>query len=175
MHVQDATQGHVAAITAIYNDAVENTTAIWNDHTVDGENRSRWLADRTAAGMPVLVCSSENDEYDVLGYATYAQWRPFDGYRYTVEHSVYVREDQHGKGIGTLLMKALIERARSSRVHVMVAGIDAGNSASIALHEKLGFEVVGKMPEVGVKFGRWLDLAFLQLTLDKRHMTDVTF
>ena len=168
MRIDDATQAHVEAITAIYNDAVENTTAIWNDQTVDANNRSQWLSDRRESGMPVVVCISENDEYDVLGYATYAQWRPFDGYRLTVEHSVYVRNDQHGKGIGTQLMRVLIERAKGSGIHVMVAGIDASNEASIALHEKLGFEVVGKMPQVGVKFGRWLDLAFLQRTLDSR-------
>lgn len=168
VRIHDATADHVAAITAIYNDAVENTTAIWNDQVVDYDNRARWLMERTNAGFPVLVCSSPNDEYEVLGYATYAQWRPFDGYRHTVEHSVYVRNDQHGKGIGTMLMERLIERAQQSGVHVMVAGIDASNSASIALHEKLGFEVVGRMPQVGVKFGRWLDLAFLQRTLDDR-------
>lgn len=168
MQINNATVGHIGAITEIYNHAVEHTTAIWNDQIVDEDNRARWLAERTNAGFPVLVCSSPNDEYEVLGYATYSQWRPFDGYRHTVEHSVYVRNDQHGKGIGTMLMQSLVERAHHSDVHVMVAGIDASNSASIALHEKLGFEVVGRMPQVGVKFGRWLDLAFLQLTLDDR-------
>lgn len=168
VQIHDATADHVAAIAAIYNDAVENTTAIWNDQIVDQDNRARWLVERTNAGFPVLVCSSPINEYEVLGYATYSQWRPFDGYRHTVEHSVYVRSDQHGKGIGTVLMERLIERAQQSGVHVMVAGIDASNSASIALHEKLGFEIVGRMPQVGVKFGRWLDLAFLQRTLDGR-------
>lgn len=168
MQIRDANAEHVAAITAIYNDAVENTTAIWNDQIVDQDNRALWLVERTNAGFPVLVCSSPKDEYDVLGYATFSQWRPFDGYRQTVENSVYVRSDQHGKGIGTMLMEQLIERARQLGIHVMVAGVDASNSASIGLHEKLGFEVVGRMPQVGVKFGRWLDLAFLQRTLDGR-------
>lgn len=85
-----------------------------------------------------------------------------------MEHSVYVRADQRGRGVGIALMTALIGRARAIGKHVMVAGVEADNAASIRLHEKLGFERVGRLPQVGAKFGRWLDLAFLQLTLDAR-------
>jgi phosphinothricin acetyltransferase len=104
----------------------------------------------------------------VLGYASFGAWRAWDGYRHTVEHSVYVRTDQRGGGIGQSLMIELIDRARILGKHVMVAGIEASNDASIRLHHKLGFETVAHLKEVGTKFGAWLDLAFLQLTLDGR-------
>ncbi len=102
----------------------------------------------------------------VLGYASFGDWRPFEGFRHTVEHSVYVRSDQRGNGLGPQLMAALIERARDGGKHVMVAAIESGNSASIRLHERQGFAITGQMPQVGVKFGRWLDLTFMQLTLN---------
>lgn len=165
MEIRDARDEDVPAITAIYNDAVENTTAIWNERTVDEADRRRWLAERTGAGFPVVVADGEPGA-PILGYATYAQWRPFDGYRHTVEHSVYVAEGGRGRGTGRALMEALVERARRGGIHAMIAGVDAENAASMALHEKLGFRAVGRLDQVGSKFGRWLDLAFLQLTLD---------
>jgi phosphinothricin acetyltransferase len=113
----------------------------------------------------VLVAEAEGT---VLGYATFGDWRAWDGYRHTVEHSVYVRADRRGGGIGRALMAALIDRARGLGKHVMVAGIEAGNTGSIRLHEALGFRQVGLLPQVGAKFGVWLDLAFLQLVLDGR-------
>lgn len=164
MSIRDAASGDIAGITAIYNDAVANTTAIWNETVVDNANRVAWLQDRTKAGYPVLVAI--DDDGEVVGYASFGDWRAWDGYRHTVEHSVYVRSDQRGKGIGTVLMLALIERARQCGKHVMVAGIEAENLPSIRLHEKLGFEKAGHLRQVGTKFGRWLDLAFLQLTLN---------
>lgn len=184
MHIRDAEPGDVDGITVIYNHAVEHTTAIWNDQLVDADNRREWLTGRQAAGFPVLVAvedfaveddvadSADDPAAHVLGYATYGPYRPHDGYRHTVEHSVYVREGQQGRGIGSLLMDALIARARENRVHVIVAGIDAANTGSIRLHERLGFSRVGLLTEVGTKFGSWLDLAFLQLTLDDRAPTD---
>ena len=165
MDIRDATEPDLETITAIYNDAVENTTAIWNERLVDVDNRRKWLADRRQAGYPVIV-AVDGDE--VLGYATFGDYRPFDGYRHTVEHSVYVQSDQRGRGIGKALMVELIERARALGKHVMIAGIDASNTGSIHLHERLGFVNVGVLEQVGAKFGRWLDLAFLQLTLDDR-------
>ena len=113
------------------------------------------------------------DDGDVLGYASFGDWRAFDGYRHTVEHSVYVRADARGGGIGEALMEALIQRAKAIGKHEMVAGIEAGNTGSIRLHEKLGFEQVGLLTEVATKFGAWLDLAFLQLRLDQRTAPDL--
>ncbi|MGR3963577.1 N-acetyltransferase family protein [Pseudomonas sp. 910_23] len=161
--IRDATEHDLPAIRAIYNDAVLNTTAIWNEQPVDLANRQAWFSARQAQQYPILV-AVENDE--VTGYASFGDWRPFEGFRYSVEHSVYVRNDQRGKGLGPLLMQALIERARSCGKHVMVAAIESGNLASVHLHERLGFITTGHMPQVGIKFGRWLDLTFMQLTLN---------
>ncbi|MBK0003710.1 N-acetyltransferase family protein [Erwinia sp. S38] len=164
--IRTAVENDAAVITEIYNDAVQNTTAIWNEKTVDTGNRIQWIRDRQAAGFPVLVAVSEAG--DTIGYASYGDWRPWDGYRHTVEHSVYVHKDARGHGAGLALMSALIEHAREQGKHVMVAGIESGNRASIALHKKLGFEQSGQLHEVGMKFGRWLDLTFMQLKLDTR-------
>lgn len=164
MIIQDATTADLPAILAIYNDAVLNTTAIWNETRVDLTDCATWLAERTAAGFPVLVAHDEAGE--VAGYASYGTWRAIEGFRHTVEHSVYVRSDQRGQGLGPLLMQALIERAQAAGLHVMVAAIESGNSASIRLHKRLGFVTTGQMPQVGRKFGRWLDLTFMQLILE---------
>ncbi|WP_026623132.1 L-amino acid N-acyltransferase [Ensifer sp. WSM1721] len=161
--IRDTVEADLEAIRDIYNDAVMNTTAIWNETLVDVANRAAWLKARKAAGFPVLVAVSDAGE--VVGYASFGDWRAFDGYRHTVEHSVYVRTDQRGGGIGRALMVALIERAEALGKHVMVAGIESGNAASIRLHERLGFRQTGQMKEVGTKFGRWLDLTFMQLIL----------
>ncbi|PAU52600.1 GNAT family N-acetyltransferase [Pseudomonas indica] len=164
MHIRDATDADLAGIREIYNDAVLNTTAIWNEKTVDLANRRAWLAERNAQGYPVLVAVDEQDQ--VLGYASFGDWRTWDGYRHTVEHSVYVKNDHVGAGIGKALMRALIDRARALGKHVMVAGIESENRASIHMHQQLGFVHVGQLREVGTKFGRWLDLTFMQLIIN---------
>jgi L-amino acid N-acyltransferase len=161
--IRDATEKDLPAIRDIYNDAVRNTTAISNEQPVDLANRLAWFNARQAQGYPILV-AVENDE--VTGYSSFGDWRPFEGFRYSVEHSVYVRNDQRGKGLGPRLMQVLIERARSAGKYVMVAAIESGNQASIRLHERLGFVTTGQMPQVGIKFGRWLDLTFMQLALN---------
>ncbi|BBS37281.1 GNAT family N-acetyltransferase [Enterobacter cloacae complex sp. 2024EL-00215] len=169
MIVRHASKEDCAAIGEIYNHAVLHTAAIWNDKTVDTDNRIAWFEARTFAGYPVLV--SEEDG-TITGYASFGDWRAFDGFRHTVEHSVYVHPGHQGKGIGRTLMKALIIEARKIGKHVMVAGIEAQNHASIHLHETLGFVTTGQMPQVGTKFGRWLDLTFMQLQLDERSDPD---
>ncbi|MGF6156789.1 L-amino acid N-acyltransferase YncA [Ensifer sp. KUDG1] len=163
MLIRAAIQDDLPIICDIYNDAVANTTAIWNDTLVDVANRTAWLKARTDAGYPVLVAVS--DEGDVIGYASFGDWRAFDGYRHTVEHSVYVHKDRRGGGIGRKLMEALIAEAERLGKHVMIAGIESENAASIRLHAQLGFEDTGRLREVGTKFGRWLDLTFMQLVL----------
>lgn len=164
MLIRDAAEADLPDILEIYNHAVAHTTAIWNDTPVDLADRAAWLALRRASGHPVLVAEEAGR---VLGYSSYVPWRAFEGYRHTVEHSVYVREDCRGKGVGLALLRALVDRAREQGLHVMVAGIEAGNEASLRLHEKLGFRREGLLKEVGTKFGRWLDLAFLSLILDQ--------
>ncbi|NUB46580.1 N-acetyltransferase family protein [Fertoebacter nigrum] len=163
--LRDATPDDAAAIAAIYNDAVLHGTAIWNDVTVDEANRIAWMAARAAQGYPVIVAERGGA---VVGYASFGDWRAFDGFRGTVEHSVYVADGARGGGIGRVLLAALTDRARGCGKHVMVAAIEAGNAPSIALHRSLGFVETGVLRQVGQKFGRWLDLAFLTLQLDDR-------
>ncbi|WP_312937146.1 N-acetyltransferase family protein [Pseudomonas sp.] len=165
--IRPATPDDLPGILAIYNDAVHNTLAIWNEVPVDLANRQAWFDARQQQGYPILVAV---DDTGVLGYTSFGDWRPFEGFRLTVEHSVYIRQDQRGKGLAPQLMAALIEKARACGKHVMVAAIESGNAASIRLHERLGFAVTGQMAQVGMKFGRWLDLTFMQLQLD----TDAT-
>lgn len=167
--IRNATPADLPGILAIYNDAVLNTTAIWNEQPVDLANRQEWFDARTRQGYPILLAVNEREE--VLGYASFGDWRPFEGFCNTVEHSVYIRSDQRGQGLGPLLMQALIERAREIGKHVMVAAIESDNGASIRLHERLGFVVTGQMPQVGCKFGRWLDLTFMQLVLTPQRNT----
>jgi len=166
MIIRAAVEGDAEIIAEIYNDAVLSTTAIWNENRIDVANRIAWINSRQQAGFPVIVATDNDDT--VLGYASYGDWRPWDGYRHTIEHSVYVDKDARGKGAGAALMQGLIQLAREAGKHVMVAAIESENAASIALHKKLGFIESGRMTEVGTKFGRWLDLTFLQLRLDDR-------
>lgn len=126
VNIRPAVEKDAAEITDIYNHAVQNSTAIWNDNTVDIANRIKWLSDRQSAGFPVLVAVDEDDI--ALGYASYGDWRPWDGYRYTVEHSVYVHNAAQGKGLGLALMRSLITHATAQGKHVMVAGIESENT-----------------------------------------------
>ena len=157
-----AGEAHLPGILAIYNHAVVSTTAIWNDAVVDLENRRQWWRGRTEAGFPVLVAVAAGE---VLGYASYGPFRPFDGYRQTVEHSVYVAENARRRGVARALMGALEAEARRAGMHVMLGGIAGDNAASLRLHKELGFAETARMPEVGQKFGRFLDLVFMQKML----------
>lgn len=159
--IRPATEADLPAILVIYNDAVENTTAIWNEKPADLANRKAWFADRTGKGFPVLVAERDG----VIGYGSFGDFRPFDGYRVTVEHSVYVSKDARGQGAGETLLASLIAEAKRMQKHNMIGGIDASNAPSIALHVKFGFEEVGRMPGVGEKFGKPLDLVLMQKVL----------
>ena len=161
--IRAATEADLPTILAIYNDAVVNTAAIWNDDLVDLDNRIAWFRTRIGQGFPVLV-AVEGER--VLGYASYVYFRAFQVYRFTVENSIYVAGEARGKGAGSALLAALVEAARAQGKHMMVAGIEAGNAVSIRLHEKQGFVETARMPELGFKFGRYLDLVFLQKKLD---------
>ncbi|WBL78543.1 N-acetyltransferase family protein [Bradyrhizobium xenonodulans] len=164
--VRDATLEDAGDVLAIYNYAALNTTAVWTDGPVDLESRREWISARQQAGYPVLVAMKGRD---VVGFASFGDFRPLPGYRHTVENSVYVDERHHRAGIGRSLVAALIERAMALDKHTMIAGIEAANAGSLALHASLGFAEVARMPEVGCKFGRWLDLVFMQ----KRLASDV--
>lgn len=161
--IRDAVPADAAGILPMYNYAVRETTAIFDTRTSDFAGRQTWLAKRQGDGFPVLVAEMGGA---VVGFASFGEFRAWDGYRRTVEHSIYVDPARHRAGIGRALLSALIERARASGKHAMMAGIAAENAGSIALHEGLGFREVGRLPQVAEKFGRWLDLVFLQLLLD---------
>jgi len=157
--IVDAARPQLAGILDIYNEVIRNSTAVYSETEVTLQEREDWFEAKAAAGFPVLLA---RDESGVLGFATFGQFRAWPGYRFSVEHSVHVRADSRGRGIGRALLQELLARAASLKMHSMIAGIDADNGASIALHESLGFRVVGHFHEVGFKFGRWLDLKFLQ-------------
>jgi len=159
LQISDATEADLAGLLGIYNDVIATSTAIYSDAPVTLEERRQWWRSRTAQGYPVLAA---RDAHGVAGFATFGDFRAWPGYRFTVEHSVHVRANGRGQGIGTLLVQALLPRAAALGKHVMMAGVDADNAASIRFHERLGFERSGHLREVGYKFGRWLDLVFLQ-------------
>lgn len=164
MEIRPATVEDISTITDIYNDAILHTDVVWSDDPVDVEDRIAWLHAHEEAGEPVFV--AVDPDLGVVGFATYGQWRPFAGYRHTVEHSVYVRSDARGQGLGRRLLTLLIDHARENGIHAMVAGIAAGNFTSLRLHEAFGFRTIGTFPQVGVKFGQWLDLTMMELVLD---------
>jgi phosphinothricin acetyltransferase len=160
--IRPAEERDLAGIAAIYNDAVARTTAIWNDNPVDVDNRRAYVAARRALGYPVFVADEAGA---VLGYGSFGEFRAFDGYRHTVEDSLYVAELARRRGVATALLAALVGEARALGKHVMLAAITADNAVSIRLHERQGFVIVGRLPEVGTKFGRWQDLVLMQLML----------
>ncbi|HEY9657011.1 MAG TPA: N-acetyltransferase family protein, partial [Allocoleopsis sp.] len=127
------------------------------------ESMTTWFKAKEAGRFPIIGMEKDGE---LLGFASYGTFRAWPAYKYSVEHSVYVHKDHRGKGIGRKLMQALIAVARDQNYHVLVGGIEATNSASIALHQSLGFVHAGTIQQVGFKFGRWLDLAFYQLILE---------
>lgn len=149
-------------ILAIYNQVILTSTAIYTEAPVTLADRQAWFDARRQQGFPILVAA---DESGVLGFASFGDFRAWPCYRFSVEHSVHVREGQRGRGIGTNLVKALIGEAQRHGKHVLIAGIDADNRSSLAFHERLGFTRVGQFRQVGYKFNRWLDLVFLQRML----------
>lgn len=165
MFIRDADERDLQAIADIYNDAVRRSSAIFSDDQVTAADRAEWLAGRRRGGFPTLVAQIEGE---TAGFGSYGPFRAFPGYRLTAEHSLYVAPGFARRGVGRALLAALIERARAAGLHVLVGAIESGNGASIALHAALGFEEVAHLREVGAKFGRWLDVTFMQMTLDAR-------
>jgi phosphinothricin acetyltransferase len=155
---------HARAILDILNEAILNSTALYDYRPRTLDSMARWFELKAEHRFPVIGAVDDSGHF--LGFASYGTFRDRPAYKYTMEHSVYVHTQQRGRGVGRLLMQELIARARQQEVHVLVGGIDLGNSASIALHQSLGFVHTGTLPQVGFKFGRWLDLAFYQLVLD---------
>ncbi len=166
IRLRDACADDLPAMLAIYNEIVANTTAIYNDKPSSLDERREWLRGRSGGGWPVLA-ALRGDE--LVGYASFAEFRgAWPGYRHSVEHSVYVRADCRHQGIGSALVRSLLPLAAALDKHVMIGGIDAANEGSLRLHERLGFQRVAHFCEVGRKFGRWLDLVFVQRFIDAR-------
>jgi len=154
---------HSAAILDIFNEAIANSTALYDYQLRTAADMAAWFDGKARRNYPV-VCA-ENDAGELLGFASYGQFRERPAYKYTVEHSVYVDARCRGQGVGRALLGAIIEAAGKQDYHVLVGGIDAANSVSIQLHRKFGFTPCGIVRQAGFKFGRWLDLAFYQLIL----------
>lgn len=163
MDVRDATEAELPAILAIYNAAVETGDAVWRENPADLAARRSWMRERRDAGFPVLV-AMVGDE--VAGYGSFGDFRAGSGYRHTAEHSVHVAGEHRRRGAGRLLLAALIRRARALGKHALIGAVEARNEASLRLHEGLGFREVGRLAQTGAKFGRWLDLVFVELLLD---------
>ena len=163
--IRDARDADLAAMLAIYNDAVLTTTAVYDYTPRRSEQQVAWFQAKRAQSLPVLVAE---DAGTVVGFASYGPFRPWPAYLHAVENSLYVAPECRSRGIGSLLLPALTRRAADCGLHTMIAGIDATNEASLRLHAKFGFERVALFREVGWKFERWLDLAFLQLMLPGR-------
>jgi phosphinothricin acetyltransferase len=162
MIVRDATEADLPTILAITNDAIANSVALWTLTPLTLEARRNWFRDRLARDFPVLVAG---DAGEVVGFASYGEFRPYEGFKHSVEHSVYVDPAAQGRGVGRALLSALVGHATTHGKHVMIGGIEANNAASIGLHAAFGFTEVGRMPQVGRKFERWLDLVFMQKIL----------
>lgn len=160
--IRQAEESDLNDILEIYNDAILNTTALYTYKPKTLEDRKQWLRDQKKDGYPVFVWE-ENSR--VAGFSTYGPFRAYPAFKYTIEHSVYVKNEYRGRGIGNVLLKEVIEDAIKREYATIVACIDSANDKSIKMHEKLGFEYSGNIKRAGYKFGKWLNLVFLQLNL----------
>jgi L-amino acid N-acyltransferase YncA len=154
---------HSPAILDILNEAIVNSTALYDYQPRSAASMSSWFEAKAQKNFPVIGVEDESGQ--LMGFASYGTFRAWPAYKYSVEHSVYVDARHRGKGLGRTLLQALIVEAERQQYHVMVGGIDAANDISIKLHESLGFASCGIVRHAGFKFGRWLDLAFYQLIL----------
>jgi phosphinothricin acetyltransferase len=160
--IEDAAPADFEPVLAIYNEVIRNTTAVYSDTEYDAVSGREWFEKKLLSGFPFLVA---RDAAGVAGFGAFGTFRAWPCYRHSIEHSVHVRFDRRGQGVGRALLRELMARAAAMGKHVMVAAIDADNVASMRLHESLGFSRVGRFHEVGFKFGRWLDLEFLQFII----------
>lgn len=163
--IRPAVRGDLKRIQDIYNQEVIHHFANWNDYPFDEQHFHKWFDHFAQHNFPLFVVEHVESQ-DIAGYADYSSFRTITGYRHTVEHSIFIDPQYARQGLGLKLLKYLIEYAQTQDVHVMVAAIDHENTGSIKLHEKLGFQHVGYMPQVGRKKGTWRDLVLMQLMFD---------
>jgi phosphinothricin acetyltransferase len=161
--IRAATEHDLDGILTIFNQVIVTSTAVWIDDPTTKDERREWMTALLRKGYPVYVAT---DERGIAGYASFGEFRARPGYRFTVEHSIHVREGTRRSGVGSALLETLIARATEMGKHTMIGGIDAANTASLAFHARFGFREVGRLPQVGAKFGRWIDLVFVQRTLN---------
>lgn len=161
--IKEALAADAAGMLAIYNEVVETSTAIYCDDFADLDYMRAYISERESSGFPVFVARSGES---ILGYGSFGTFRGRPGYRFTVEHSVHVRADRRGQGVGAALLAALIERAKADGYHVMIGAVDSSNAGSLRFHERAGFQIHSALPQVGRKFDRWLDMTFVTLPLD---------
>ncbi len=163
--IRDATVADMAAVTTLYNALIPTTTVAWTEELEHPSTRVEWFVRQTLANHPVLVADADGV---VVGFASYGSFRGegrWPGYRSTVEHTIHVAQAAWGRGVGRQLLTELIDRAADAGIHAVVGAVDADNIESIRFHERLGFAEVARMPQVGLKFGRRLDLVLLQRVL----------
>jgi L-amino acid N-acyltransferase YncA len=163
--IRMAQPGDVPGILEIYNDAILHTTAVYTYASRTMEMMDDWFREKQDKGLPVFVAEVGGR---VAGFASYGPFRPWPAYKYSVEHSIYVHKDFRRQGIAKKLLRVLIDKAGASGFHTIVAGIDSENAVSISLHREFGFSEAGVLTQVGYKFGRWLDLQFMQLILSSQ-------
>ena len=171
MQVRPATRDDLPAIHEIYNHAVIHTTASYDYEPRSWEQRMAWFESHEQDRLPVYVAVNGSR---VLGWSSLSHFRERAGYRFTVENSVYVAESQRGRGLGSLLLPPLIDSTRALGLHTIIAAIDAQNEASIRLHAKFGFAHVGHFKQVGYKFGRWLDVVYMQYIVESTPMDNIS-
>ncbi len=164
MNLIQCDRSHAEPILAIFNDAILNSTALYEYKPRTRSTMDAWFDAKQKGHYPVIGALTETSE--LMGFASYGSFRPHPAYKYCVEHSVYVDRNFRRLGVGRRLLEEIIGAARAQNYHVLVGAIDAENSVSIRLHERCGFQYAGTIHQAGFKFGRWLDLAFYQLTLD---------
>lgn len=162
MLIRPMEEKDLKAVNEIYNDAILNTTALYREELETLEERQEWYSKKLQKGDPMFVYEENNQ---VIGFVTFAHFLPYRAYRYTVEHSIYVHKEHRGKGIGTKLLKCIIEEANKRQIKTIIASIDEENVGSIKTHEKLGFYFAGRIKNGGYKFGRWLSIVYYQLDL----------
>ena len=162
MIIRKAQRSDVPAMREIFNEVLRNSNSIYREEEVTLEERYAWYDEKFEHGFPIFG-AYEVDK--LIGYAGYGTWRGAQGYRKTVELTIYVESSARGKGTGKALMQSIIDQATSDGYHVMIGAIDSANTSSIDFHKKFGFTETARMPEVALKNGKWLDLVFMQKRL----------